>query len=295
MTTSATAIDRPQPKLSAFKAVVRDAIVETHDTTTFLLDAGQVHYRAGQYVTIDPHQFEELHAFIEHLEHDKRRREAPRAYSLSSAPGEPLLGLTVKQEAFWPGETPYPPLLSGYLVRQLRVGDSLTLRGFLGSYTLPDEAALATTHVLHLCAGSGSVANLSILKDSLGRHPHLQHTFVYSNRTWNDVIFRDQLGQLQQAHGARLRVIHRLTRDPAPLPPHEPVAAGRIDLDLLRPILAVHPGSRVFVCGPGVSVRERRASASTGTAPPPRFIETMLSYLEVLDVPRAQIKVECYG
>ena len=190
---------RAQTRISEFSAVVKESVVETQDTRTLVLDLGApASYVAGQYVTIDPHQFEGLRAFVGDLERAKGRREAPRAYSVSSAPDQSDVAVTVKAEHYEAGTTKYPPLLSGFLVHQIRAGDTVAIRGFLGSYTLPDETAGITDHVLHLCAGSGSVANLSILKDSLRQYPHVRHTFVYSNRTWQDVIFRQELRDLRQ-------------------------------------------------------------------------------------------------
>jgi len=44
--------------MSTFEAVVLESVVETPDTKTLVLDIGsRANYRAGQYVTIDPHQF----------------------------------------------------------------------------------------------------------------------------------------------------------------------------------------------------------------------------------------------
>lgn len=287
---------RVTPSVSEFRAVIRESVVNTPYTKTLRLDLdAPASYRAGQYVTIDPHQFAELRSIVGSLEQLKRRREAPRAYSLSSAPDEPCVAITVKEEVFDPSDAPFPPLLSGFLVHEVRAGDALTLRGFVGTYTLTDEAAAETDHVLHLCAGSGSVANLSILKDSLRRHMHISHTFVYSNQTWQDVIFRSELRAIRDYWGERVQVIHRLTRENGPLPGEANVARGRIDFNLLRTILVAHPTSRVFVCGPGVSVRERRAAAAQGTTPAPRFMETMLGHLDALAIPRAHIKVEAYG
>jgi hypothetical protein len=42
-------------------------------------------------------------------------------------------------------------------------------------------------------------------------------------------------------------------------------------------------------------VWDRRACAAQGTAPAPRFIESMLGHLEALGVPRARIKLEAFG
>jgi ferredoxin-NADP reductase len=282
--------------MTTFDAVVLQSIAETREARTLVLDVGSpASYRAGQYVTIDPHQFPGLQGFVAHLEHQKGRREAPRAYSMSSAPHEPHLAITLKEEIYEAGRTRYPPLLSGFLVHQLRAGDPLTVRGFAGGYTLPDEIAARAEHVLHLCAGSGSVPNISILKDSLRRHGHLRHTFVYSNRTWQDAMFRDVLGRMREQDADRLRVIHTLTRETAPPSSEGDVRAGRIGLDLVRSVLSEEPGSLVYVCGPAVTVWERRACAAQGTTPSPRFIETMTAHLEALGVPRTRIKVESYG
>ena len=281
--------------MATFDAVVLDSVVETEDTRTLVLDVGAASsYRAGQYVTIPPQQFVALRSFVGYLERLKGRVEAPRAYSMSSAPLEPHIAITIKEEVY-DGRMKYPPLLSGFLVHQVRAGDRLAARGFAGTYVLPDDIETRTEHVLHLCAGSGSVPNLSILKDSLHRHSRLRHTFLYSNRTWADVIFREALGRLRDEHPARLKVIHTLTRETEPLVQEEDVRAGRIGIELLRGVLAGEPDTFVYACGPAVTVWERRACKAQGIAPTPRFLESMLTHLQSLDVPADRIKVEAFG
>ena len=82
------------------------------DTTTLFLFAGNesLDYEAGHFCTIDPNQFGELEHFIAYLEDQKGSKEKPRAYSLASAPHERYLAITVKEERYESGETPYPPL-----------------------------------------------------------------------------------------------------------------------------------------------------------------------------------------
>lgn len=279
--------------MTKFDALVADVIVETPDTVTAMLDIGQpAHYRAGQYVSIDPHQFPSLYSVTTYLEHMKGRAEPPRAYSMSSSPDEPFVAITIKEEIY-DGQMAYPPLLSGYLVHQLRAGDRIEVLGFAGAYVLSED--LAVEHILHLCAGSGSVPNVSILKDSLRRHPRLRHTFVYSNKTWQDVIFRGTLAALQSAHPERLRVIHALTRETAPSAAAEDVRSGRVTLDLLADVLQGEPDSLIYACGPAVSVWDRRAHAARGETPPPRFLESMRAYLKELGVPRERVKLEAFG
>lgn len=283
-------------RLTTFDTIVLESIVETADTRTLLLDAGPEprSWRAGQYVSIDPHQFIGLQSFVSYLEHVKGRKEPPRAYSMCSAPFERHLAITIKEEVFERGVTKYPPLLSGFLVHHVRAGDRIAVQGFAGPYTLPDDIESRTGHVLHLCAGSGSVPDFSIIKDSLRRHTSLRHTFVYSNKTWDDVIFRDELTRIQEQHPSRLRVIHTLTRERGSMPRAD-VRSGRVDVELLGGILEAEPDSLIYACGPAISVWERRAAAAAGTTPTPKFLEAMLGHLEALRVPKERITVESYG
>ena len=107
----------------------------------------------------------------------------------------------------------------------------MTVSGFTGPYTLPDDIAQKTDHIVHLCAGSGSVPNFSILKGALREAPSLRQTFIYSNKTWDDIIFRDALNQLAADNPGRVRVVHTLTRqkDFSTLPAG--VLSGRLTTD----------------------------------------------------------------
>jgi ferredoxin-NADP reductase len=291
MTTGAT--PARAPAITKFDALIADIVVETPDTITAFLDLGQpVKYRAGQYVSIDPHQFPSLGSMTRYLEHLKGRHEPPRAYSMSSAPHEPYVAITIKEEVY-DGVMEYPPLISGFLVHQLRAGERISVTGFAGAYVLPEK--VNAEHILHLCAGSGSVPNVSIIKDSLRRHPDLRHTFVYSNKTLQDVIFRSALAELQAQHPDRLKVIHTITRESGIASPDEDIRSGRVTLELLREIFDREPTSIVYTCGPAVSVWERRAHAAKGTTPSPRFLETMQAYLTELGIPRDRVKMEAFG
>src|SRR5215212_3579128 len=201
------------------EVMVADVVVETADTSTLVLFTGndRLEYLAGHFLTIDPHQFEALERFTAFLEDLKGKRELPRAYSMSSAPHERYLAVTVKEERYISGATKYPPLLSPLLTKRTTRGMRLVVTGFTGPYTLPADISAKTDHIVHVCAGSGSVPNFSMLKFALAHHPTLRHTFVYSNKTWQDVIFRDQLTRLAAAHPDRLTVIHTLTREENPL------------------------------------------------------------------------------
>jgi ferredoxin-NADP reductase len=277
--------------------MVADVIVETPDTSTLVFFTGndRLEYRAGHFLTIDPHQFEALERFTAFLEDLKGKRELPRAYSMCSAPHERYLAVTVKEEQYVSGSTKYPPLLSPMLVKRTVRGMRLTVTGFTGPYTLPDDIESQTDHIVHICAGSGSVPNFSMLKFALKHHPRLRHTFIYSNKTWDDVIFRDALTELEANNADRLRVIHTLTREPDVARCGPLVRKGRVNAALMREVVPDVENCIVYVCGPGISKWDREAAKEQGEAPQARFLETVITDLLSLGVPNRRIKRESYG
>ena len=266
--------------------MVADVIVEAPDTTTLVLFTGndRLEYSAGHFLTIDPHQFEALERFTSFLEDLKGKREPPRAYSMSSSPHERYLAVTVKEERYVSGATKFPPLLSPLLVT-----------GFTGPYTLPADVSSRTDHIVHVCAGSGSVPNFSMLKFALANHPSLRHTFVYSNKTWEDIIFRDELSRLATQHADRLTVFHTLTREENPSVFGPSVRKGRLNAALLREAIPASGECDVYVCGPGISKFDIATAKERGETPQPRFLESVLADLATIGVPKNRIKREFYG
>jgi ferredoxin-NADP reductase len=134
-----------------------------------------------------------------------------------------------------------------------------------------------------------------MLKFALAHHPELRHTFIYSNKTWRDVIFREALDELADRHPDRLNVIHTLTREQDPALFTTKVRKGRVDLALLRETIPNPTDCIVYVCGPAISKWDVAAAEQAGTRPEPRFLETALDALKTLGVPQARIKRESYG
>lgn len=284
-------------KVKQLEVMVAETSRETPDTTTILFFTGndRLEYQPGHFLTIDPHQFGELERFTKYLEDQKGRPEPPRAYSLASAPHEKGLAITVKEERYVSGVTPYPPLLSPILARRLRTGRRLVVTGFTGPYTLREDLLAATDHLVHLCAGSGIVPNYSILKHALREHPALRHTLIYSNKTPEDIIYREPLRELARAHPDRLRVIHTLTRAEAPSGTGETFQRGRISEALLREAVPDIASAAFYVCGPAITPHDRKRAKEAGREPPPRFMETALAILAALGVDRNRIRRESYG
>ncbi|MDP1675305.1 MAG: oxidoreductase [Bacteroidota bacterium] len=284
-------------RIKELEVMVADSIEEAHDTTTLIFFTGNDHldYKPGHFLTIDPHQFDALGRFTAFLEDLKGRKEPPRAYSMSSSPHEKYLAITIKEERYTSGATKYPPLLSPLLVKRTFRGMRLTVTGFTGPYTLPDDIESQTDHLVHVCAGSGSVPNYSMLKFALANYPKLRHTFIYANKTWDDIIFRDALANLEKQNSGRLSVVHSLTRESETFQYTPSVRKGRITVELIRELIPDTSSAQVYVCGPAVSVHDRNAAKEKGVLPQPKFLESALASLKELGMSKEQITYESYG
>jgi hypothetical protein len=118
-------------RIKEIEVMVADVVVETPDTATLVLFTGndKLDYRAGHFLTIDPHQFEAIERVTAYLEDCKGYREPARAYSRSSAPHERSLAITVKEERYAGAISSvraYEYDLGGNRTRALRDGTSCT-------------------------------------------------------------------------------------------------------------------------------------------------------------------------
>ena len=268
---------------------------DTPDTTTLFMSAGRepIEYEAGHFCTIDPHQFGELEHFTAYLEDQKGQREKPRAYSMASAPHEQHLAITIKEERYESGETPYPPLLSPLLTYYVQEGRRLVISGFTGAYTFPADVCERTEHIVHVCAGSGIVPNRSLIKESLHRGDPLRHTLLFSNKTRSDIIYFEEFEVLRAQYPDRLDVIHCITReDPTGI---RGARNGRISGALLREVAPDPSKVMAYSCGPGITPYERRAARAKGEVPEPRFVENMVALLRAHGLDKTQIRQESWG
>ena len=116
-----------------------------------------------------------------------------------------------------------------------------------GSFT-PDLARPASTCCI--AAGSGITPVLSIAASLLAAHDETVVTLIYGNRRSDTVMFADEIADLKDAHPARLRVVHVLSREP-----HEvELFSGRLDAAKLRDLLPSRSTStgvdHWWLCGP---------------------------------------------
>lgn len=296
-----TSAPMTRKKIKELEAMVAEVRPETPDTVTLVLFTGNDHldYQPGHFCTIDPHQFGALERFTAYLEDVKGRKEAPRAYSLSSAPHEKYVAITVKEEQYVSGKTKYPPLLSPLLVKQLTPGTRMAITGFTGPYTLNADIEQKTDHLVHVVAGSGAVPNFSIMKHALHHDLKLRHTFICSNRTWADVCFKQELVDLERKHPTKVHVVHTLTREPNETIFDETnrgeLRRGRVTAELLAEFIPDPKACVVFACGPAVTAHDKALAKEKGVAPDPRFMEAVLEQLHKVGVPNDRVRRESYG
>jgi len=220
---------------------VRELRVETPSATTLRLDLGGAafDYRPGQYILMDPHQFEELAPEIREREAQRGKPLGPGYFSLSSdAVDAGVLEITVKLPA-----EGSPGMLPRFLIRTLKQGRKLRIAGPGGKYHLPELPPADVTGFLHLCAGSGIAPNRGMIRHALTRNWPQRHLLLVQDRDEGDAIFRKELSDLAARHPDSLRVHRLYSRSHKQLTGAEQIrreAAGYLDLG----------SCWAFLCGP---------------------------------------------
>jgi len=163
-------------------------------------------YRPGQYIEIDPHQFEALAPEIRDLEEKKGMPEMPRSFSLSSdGMDSSFVEISVKQN---PKDGPFHQLLAPYFVGRLAPGGKFVFSGPNGKYCLPEAPPAGVTGFLHLCAGSGVAPNRGMIRHAIAKGWPQKHLLVLQNRAPEDVFFKEEWKELEARHGDRFRLRH---------------------------------------------------------------------------------------
>ncbi|HSY15898.1 MAG TPA: 1,2-phenylacetyl-CoA epoxidase subunit PaaE [Jatrophihabitantaceae bacterium] len=199
-----------------------DALTDDAAAVTFEVPAGlgeRFAFRAGQSLTI-------------------RRGEQRRSYSICAAVGDaPRIGVREVTGG----------AVSGWLVHQLRAGDTVDVQEPSGSFT-PDLAT-GGHHVL-VAAGSGITPLLSIAGSVLAARQDSTVTLLYGNRRAGSVMFADDVADLKDAHPSRMHVVHVLSREPQEVE----LLSGRMDAGKLRALLPalldVAGADHWWLCGP---------------------------------------------
>jgi ferredoxin-NADP reductase len=185
--------------------------------------------------------------------------QAQRSYSIASAPEDEQLALTIQR--LDDGE------VSPYLVDVLQRGDQLELRGPIGGYFVWDVDRAGS--LMLFAGGSGIVPLRAMLRHRAAAHGDVPARLLYSARSLDDVIYREELDRLGTGDGVDIRFT--LTREQ---PEGWTGYARRIDRELIADV-AWPPGERplAYVCGPTAFV-ETAASTLVELGHDPRLIRT---------------------
>ncbi|MCL2585084.1 MAG: 2Fe-2S iron-sulfur cluster-binding protein [Streptosporangiales bacterium] len=137
--------------------------------------------------------------------------------------------------------------VSGWLVRSVRAGDVIDVQPPAGRFT-PDLTA-GGRHVA-IAAGSGITPVLSIAASVLAASPDSEFTLLFGNRRSSTVMFADDIADLKDAHPARMRTVHVLSREPQEIE----LLSGRLDADRLKVLLpslvSADDVDHWWLCGP---------------------------------------------
>jgi ferredoxin-NADP reductase len=229
------------------QAVIERVVHQTRRVTSVFLRSALGPYEAGQHVDVrltapDGYQ-------------------AERSYSIASAPGAESIELAI--ERLEAGE------VSPYFDEVAMPGDTIEIRGPIGGHFV--WRGVDGGPLLLIGGGSGVVPLMAMVRYRAAAASEAEALLVYSSRTWEELIFRDELMSVR-AGEPNFELVVTTTRGPRHRA-HD--FDRRLDGSLLREILGRwgHVPRHVYVCGANAFV-EAVTSALVQEALPPQIIRT---------------------
>lgn len=229
-----------------FNLTVDKITKETDDTVSLSFDIPEdlidtFKYHHGQYLT---------------LKFDIKGESHRRAYSMSSAPDDEHVTVTVKRVA--------DGTVSSYINDHISRGSIVEVMPPQGRFFSPLKEENRKTYYL-FGAGSGITPLMSIIKAILEKEPQSTVFLFYGNRNEGSIIFKDQLHELERKYSGQLIVEHILSQ-----PKKEKASGfgkifkkasyswngkiGRIDKKSTKQFLNQNPSRNQevehFICGP---------------------------------------------
>lgn len=190
---------------------------------------------------------------------------AQRSYSICSAPGSETIELAI--ERLDDGE------VSPFFHEVAAPGDAIELRGPIGGHFVwrKDDGG----PILLLAGGSGVAPLMAMVRHRAAVAPEIPALLIYSTRTWEEVIFREELLRAEAAQ-PQLSLTIATTRG---MPRRAKDIGRRLDRASLREILATWSPMphHVYVCGSNA------------------FVEATTGALIDEAIPSERIRTERYG
>lgn len=225
---------------------------ETPDTVTLHFNVPEelheiFQYKSGQYLTVK---------FI------IKGKEERRSYSMSSAPHDQKLSITIKKVQ--------GGLVSTHICDHIKINDSIEVMCPDGRFVLKTDFDKGKNYYF-IAAGSGITPVFSHIKTLLEAEPQSCLFLLYGNRNEHSIIFRQQLDSLQKFYSGQLYVEYILSQ-----PKREKSGGitglfskgtlswqgqvGRISNDVFNRFLEEHaprlPESEYILCGPRKMIDE---------------------------------------
>lgn len=178
-------------------------------------------------------------------------------FTISSSPTEDDLEITKRLTGH-----PFSDALAG-----LKRGDRVMIEGPHGNFTFQGEH----NKVGLLSGGIGITPLRSMIRYSTDKKLDANISLLYSNRTKDDIAFRDDIDEMRE-HNPNLEVVYTLTGTD----PSWKGVTGRIDEEMLVKFVPDYTERIFFTSGPR------------------KMVEAMVSVLKNLSVPQQQIKWEYF-
>ena len=218
--------------------------VETHHVKTFVLKLGnKLSFVPGQYCMVS-------------MPGNEQFKKESRPFTFANAPDDEDIELTVKRTGAFTEA-----------MHNLKVADILLLKGPLGEKLNFNDSV--KDDVVFLAGGSGITPFVSAIRFAVSRNLPNQITLLYSNKTVDDIIYKDELEELSKREN--LTVINSLTKD---IPQGWEGSRGRIDADMILSHVNQPNEKLWYVCGP------------------PPMVEQLKKVIQELGVPDDKLRIE---
>lgn len=196
---------------------IKRVVRETADAVSLVLDvpercSSKFRYQAGQFLT---------------LRVNVGGQELKRCYSMSSAPAEDDLQITIKRD---PGG-----VVSNWLNDTAAEGVEIQAAPPEGRFVLRDTS----DEVVAFAGGSGITPIMSLVRTALASSSRRIRLF-YANRSRESVIFADALDRLAANHADRLVITHHIDDD-----------CGVVTASAIDSFIAGTGSADYYICGPG--------------------------------------------
>lgn len=198
---------------------IKRVVRETSDAVSLVLDVPEhcshrFRYKAGQFLTVRV---------------SVDGRDLRRCYSMSSAPVEEELRITVKRD---PGG-----VVSNWINDTVTEGDELHAAPPEGKFVLA-ESVSEDEPLIAFAGGSGITPIMSLVRTVLSDSDRQVRLF-YANRGRDSVIFSRPLAHLIEQHADRLTVEHHFDED-----------GGVVTASAVSSFAAANAAGHYYVCGP---------------------------------------------